>query len=407
MKIFKFYILILFFSSCGQFSVTDPSPSGQQPSPPKPDLTGNNPALNNDIPLIVNGAGQLKAYQDLKAFSTAEFETAWGSQADWPLSSKYEVKTYKIDYLTTHTNGELIQASGLIALPVLPTKRPLTIISYQHGTIFRNADAPSLALHAREAPIFLASLGFAVVAADYIGYGTSQGLPHPYLQSAPSANSVIDLLVAARVWFQRHHVNLTQKLILIGYSQGAHVSMAAHRQLQNSPNPYLPMPTMMISGGGPYNVKATLDGILNLVREKEPVLGALVDPNVLEHLGSSLRRRVRDAILKEIIPSGSDIVLDSRFLDLYLADRKSEIDLVSNVHQWNPTSPIYMMHAPNDLVVPYESSLSTLRYMQNINSFNSNISLKQCPSNADSHIGCVAPFFKYALEVMAFSGLEL
>lgn len=403
----NFLFLLLVTSSCGKFSISEPAATGAQQLMTNPDLTTNMPAADFEFPLFVTGAGQLKATQELQVFAVTEFQRAWGSQDEWPLRSAYDVRTFKIDYLTPNINGELIQASGLIAIPIMPVDKQLTVLSYQHGTIFRNAEAPSMAIKAKEAPILLASLGFAVVAADYIGYGSSQGVAHPYLQSAPAATTVVDLLVAARVWFQRNHVKTNRQLILMGYSQGAHVSMAAQRHLQANPSPYLPQPTMMIGGGGPYNVKATMDGILDVVREKEPVLGALVSPNVLEHLGSSLRRRVRDAILKEIIPTDSDIVLDSRFLDLYLADRKTELESVSNVHQWSPATPIFMIHGTEDIVVPYNSSVTTLRAMQNLSGGRASVSLRQCPADASSHIGCVAPFFKFAFETIAFSGLNL
>lgn len=400
-------LFIIMASACGKFSISEPTADKVQQLATRPDLSTNLTEINFNSPINVTGAGQLKASATLQDFAVNTFQKAWGSQDEWPLRSMYDVRAFKVEYLTSNTNGELILASGLIAIPIMNSSKQLTIVSYQHGTIFKNNQAPTLALNSKEAPLLLASLGFAVVAADYIGYGSSQGVAHPYLQSAPAATTVVDLLVAARSWFQRNHVKVNQQLILIGYSQGAHVSMAAYRYLQANPNPYLPQPTMMIGGGGPYNVKATLDGILDMVRKKEPILGSLVDPNVLEHLGSSLRRRLRDAILKELIPADSDIKIDSRFLDLYLADRKAEIESISNVHQWQPINPIHMMHGTEDIVVPYTSSLSTLQSMQNLSGGRAPVNLRQCPTDANSHIGCVAPFFKFAFETMAFSGLVL
>ena len=54
---------------------------------------------------------------------------------------KHDVSLYRLVYKTAY-KGQEIEASGLLAIP-RGTASPPAIISAQHGTMFRNADAPS------------------------------------------------------------------------------------------------------------------------------------------------------------------------------------------------------------------------------------------------------------------------
>ena len=57
--------------------------------------------------------------------------------------------------------------------------------------------------------------------------------------------------------------------------------MAAHRALQASGSSHLQQLRMVVPGAGPYNVQSTRDGLVELVRDEQPVLGALINPGVL------------------------------------------------------------------------------------------------------------------------------
>ena len=93
-----------------------------------------------------------------------------------------------------HASQDVL-ASGLVAVPDKPMGSESPVISYQHGTTFKDAQAPSNAIAPDEAPIVMASAGFIVVAADYAGYGASKSSQHPYLLSGPTAAAVIDLII--------------------------------------------------------------------------------------------------------------------------------------------------------------------------------------------------------------------
>ncbi len=71
----------------------------------------------------------------LQAFAT---KVGFGNFA--PLA-KYDVDFYKLIYRTPY-KGRLIEVSGLLAVPKNVPVTP-SLLSAQHGTIFRVADAPS------------------------------------------------------------------------------------------------------------------------------------------------------------------------------------------------------------------------------------------------------------------------
>src|SRR5829696_3836487 len=56
-----------------------------------------------------------------------------------PLAT-YDVDFYKLIY-KTHYKGALIEVSGLLAIPINVSGTP-SLLSAQHGTIFRAAEAP-------------------------------------------------------------------------------------------------------------------------------------------------------------------------------------------------------------------------------------------------------------------------
>ena len=322
------------------------------------------------------------------------------------LQPRYAVTSYRIEYLTVGATGQTVKASGLVSVPNKPAGAKSPVLSYQHGTIFRDAEAPSNNAVASEISVVMASLGYIVLAPDYVGYGVSKGVPHPYLQAAPMAASVIDFLTAAKTWRQQTGVYDNQQLFLTGYSEGGYATMAAHRALQAGNLPHLQQLRMVVPGAGPYNVQATLDSLIDIVRDKNKVLGALIQPGFLKKLGGSAQREVRRALLKELIPDDADTSIDALFLDNFLSDDVKATDRLSNVHNWRPQVPVYLYHGRDDQTVPYASSTSTLAAMQ-AQGASDLVSLSDCPAAPSSHLGCVAPFLGFMLGKLALQAQDL
>ena len=319
------------------------------------------------------------------------------------VAPRYGVRSYRINYITTDGAGKEILASGLVSVPIksssVNSATPSPVLSYQHGTIFKDAEAPSNAILPTEPPIVMASLGFIVVAADYVGYGTSKGAQHPYLLSAPAAAVVIDLLTAARTWGHNNGVADNGQLFMAGYSEGGYVTMAAHRAMQAKANTFGLI--IALPGAGPYHVGVTLDELLKRVRSDSPILGALISPGLLRNLGSSVRNEVRRQLFKQLVPEDSDVGFQSTFIDNYLADDNDAIERVSNVHDWKPDVPVRLYHGRDDQTVPYPAALRTLQAMQARGA--GTVTLNECTATPSSHLGCVLPYWAFMLN--NFAGL--
>lgn len=369
--------------------VTPPPPSPPRPAePPLPPVTG---------------PGELRGATALTRFTAEQVTTALNSGASKlaGVAPRYAVQTYRLTYLTTDADGRVVLASGLAAVPDKPAGRTSPVLSYQHGTIFKDAEAPSNALAPGEPPIVLASLGFHVVAADYVGYGASRGVQHPYLLSAPTAAAVNDFLTASRIWRTTQGTSLNAlgngQLFLLGYSEGGYATAASLRAMQaETANPHLPLLVAAVAGAGPYHVGVTMDELLRRVKDENRVLGALIDPGFLSRLGSTVRAEVRRALVRELIPDDADVSFRTTFIDNFLADDVNAMERMSNVHDFVPARPLRLFHGPQDRTVPYRASTVTLQTMLQRGARPDEVTLTDCTATPSDHLPCVLPFFQAA-----------
>ncbi len=147
--------------------------------------------------------------------------------------TQFGIKVYRLTYTTTNTDGRAIVASGAVLVP--QTTQALPMVSMQHGTIGSDDQAPSYYRSSSEAYSFgsmFASVGYIVAAPDYIGYGASNKLPHPYEHNASLASASLDMLRATNEFLTDEKVNWNQKLYLAGYSEGGYATMALQKKLE-------------------------------------------------------------------------------------------------------------------------------------------------------------------------------
>lgn len=286
-------------------------------------------------------------------------------------TASYAVDIRKIEYLTPDKNGVLQKASGVIALPIKTTTSP--ILSYQHATIFRNAEAPTSVMNdpSKSIETILASQGMIVVSADYLGYGSTQGQSHPYLLREPSANVVIDLLQAAKDWLVFSQTGMTDDLLMTGYSQGGYVTMAALQKIEAEFNDLSVSAVTM--GGGPYDLTTTLDELLR----------GLNVPSFLQDF-------VIDILEDNLIPNNADVTIDRTFLERFF-----DGDTQDNVHNWLPSIPVKLFHGQDDEAVPVEAAYSTQNAMQ---ALGADIELILCTQSPAKHRECVPEYIEYTFD---------
>lgn len=352
-------------------------------------------------PPIVNviGPGQFKDAVNLRTITTTEIAAAMelaGATA-FRASPRYAVQAYRLTYLTLDGQGREILASALVVLPQKPANSLSPVLSYQHATLRRQAEAPSNLADLGSPEVVLASLGYIVLSADYVGYGVSKEASHPYMLSGPSASAVIDMLTAAKYWRQTQHVLDNKQLFLAGYSEGAYVTLATQRALQAGASTHRHEVVSVAPGAGPYNVGLTLDEELKIVRQEYPLLGALLSPGFLKYLSDADRHNVRDLLLQQVLGADTDVTFMPTVLDNYLVDDRSSIEILSDVYDWRAEVPVNLFHGRADLTVSYLNASSALQAMQARGSGNL-VTLTDCAAQPAGHLECVLPHWRFMLE---------
>lgn len=165
---------------------------------------------------------------------------------------KYEIGVYRIIYKTTF-KGEVINASGLIGIPL--TTEPQPMISLQHGTIAKSSEAPSQSISNYGQLSWFTSFGYIMLFPDFIGYGESDDILHPYYDEESTARSITDMLLAAREFAQEENVNFNGDVFLAGYSEGGYATMAAHKSMEENPMEGFNLVASAPASGG-YDVTA-------------------------------------------------------------------------------------------------------------------------------------------------------
>lgn len=155
-------------------------------------------------------------------------------------------------YTGIQPNGDSLLLSGKIILPY--TRELKGVVLACHYTIGSNHEAPSNCCPFES--VFVTK-GYAVVMADYVGFGISANYTHPYLYWQSAAKATTDLLKALPEVLSHYGYTCPNKVISYGYSEGGPVALGvAYMIEQNMPEWTL---TAVYAGAGPYDVATTYD----------------------------------------------------------------------------------------------------------------------------------------------------
>jgi hypothetical protein len=125
--------MVLTLSACG---------GGDSPSTPSPLVPG------------VANAGQLKDATPINTVTLADLTAAVGAAGSKLPGAvpRYAVTSWRLTYMTSDGFGREVLASGLVSVPVKPDGARSPVLSYQHATIYKDAQAPSNQVAATEPP---------------------------------------------------------------------------------------------------------------------------------------------------------------------------------------------------------------------------------------------------------------
>lgn len=176
------------------------------------------------------------------------------------ISIDHDVDVYQLIYQTPDPQGNMTTASGALLVPQGITCA-LPLASYQHGTMAHKTDAPSINPDGeRIVGLLFAASGYVITMPDYLGLGLSPGL-HPYVHAKSQATATIDMMRAARTFATDNEVALNGQVMLFGYSQGGHATMAAHKEIEENHAEEFEV-AISVPMSGPYDISGVQTDVI-------------------------------------------------------------------------------------------------------------------------------------------------
>ncbi|HKI88596.1 MAG TPA: alpha/beta fold hydrolase [Draconibacterium sp.] len=341
------------------------------------DLVNNNKDNNKPVDKFLTGYEMVKSY--VPDFIKLAFDQYTNSYPDLEeIKSKVNdgILIYKITYNTSF-NGEIKEASGLVCVPT--GDGPFPIMSYQNGTNTLHSNAPSVNPDYTLYTLleFVASTGFVVVIPDYLGFGASDDMFHPYLDKTSTVSTVLDMLRAAKE-LTTHYLDtpINDDLYIAGYSQGGWATMQLEKEIEEK---YMDEFNLKASacGAGPYDLKYINQYVTGMQTYPMPYfLGYMFNSYINLGLTTPASDIFQEPFATKIptlfdgTKSGEQInaELTTSMPDLFTADyiANSETDSKfapvmtmleeNSISPWATEIPTLIIHGMSDTFVPKEVS---------------------------------------------------
>lgn len=290
----------------------------------------------------------------------------------------YDVDIYRVVYNTVDGDGRPVRASGAVMVPKGIDNPGL--LSIQHATIFSNDEAPSvdegISVASRNA--IFASAGYITFLPDYLGYGITQSMLHPYQQEETLATASYDMIRAGREFIESSGLEgSSQPVNLIGYSEGAYATLALARLLEITNTG---IDIGLISMGAPiFDLSSTMDFIVENIQEPMECVACYAYflytyhqiyefPRPLgDYFKSPYDQLIADGLfngeftadqVKGQLPEGGDELFTESFIERYLNNQEPELKAAAaeNDLLYVPNAPVLLVHGDADGVAPIFNS---------------------------------------------------
>ncbi len=351
-KLFNYLPIMLIVTGSFLFTACEKNPNEENPY----------------VPIYLN------EYELIGEFTTDEIISSLSETGLFPAETsvfiKYNIKAYRITYYTISYNNEPIIASGALLVP--DTESPLPLISFQHGTITEESSAPSNfdSFYTDAATVF-ASTGFFIALPDYIGYGASKDIPHPYEHQKSLATACRDMIRASYEFSKVEKVSQpNNQLFLTGYSEGGYATMATFKLLQNQ-HPDEFTITGVTVGAGAYNKTEFANYIISSNENQQHISSFVWVLDVYNSIYSNLNRpytyyfnepwasTIENYGPFANIEQNPQLLFNESFIQDFSSGNDSELNTVladNDCFDWTPLAPLQMYHGTDDIYVPYFNS---------------------------------------------------
>lgn len=293
-------------------------------------------------------------------------------------NTDYNVDVYRITYKTTYRDSDII-ASGIVCIPDAPEAFP--IISFQNGTNSAHENAPSVAVSNSYFTLLqsLSGNGYIVLIPDYIGFGSSEEIVHPYYHTETNNKAVVDMMYATKELFEYYEGSAiyNETCFLMGYSQGGWATLSLLKEIESNPN--IDFSVMATScGAGAYDLIQIADEILQKDTFSGPIYlpyyiyshqqyGSIHDPlqkffqePYSSDIPTLFNGEYTNSEVNEMLTPVIADLMTSELVNNYLlleSYHELRIDLTLNsVEAWNVHSLLHFYHGNADNTIPYNQS---------------------------------------------------
>lgn len=303
-----------------------------------------------------------------------------GSSAAFRFLIRHGIKIYRILYNTTNADGKAIQASGALLIP--DSAGTYAMLSMQHGTIHSDYEAPSNYRTGSEAYTFgsvFSSIGYIIAAPDYIGYGASEHLPHPYEHRESLAIASFDMLRAAREFMEQKKIGWDKRLFLAGYSEGGFATLSLQKKLEEEyPDEFNLVASS--AGAGAYHKTAFMKHLVNnpthgIASFNRDYLWVMLTYNRLYSPDRPISYYVKPTYAARIEAQGKNAGIAVSLNQIFTEEFRKAINTGSDktfleavadndVYDWKPKTPTQLYHGDNDRMVFFFNSKDAYEAMR-------------------------------------------
>lgn len=293
-----------------------------------------------------------------------------------------DASVYKVTYKTT-LQGKSVVASGLVCLPKKAGNYP--IVSFQNGTITENSKCPTSNPNNQAYWILetVATMGFIVVMPDYIGFGASSSMTHPYLHAESTTQSILHLIRATKEFVATEKLSAipTKDLYIAGYSQGGWATMQAQKAIEKN---YSSEFNLIASScaSGPYSIEDMNNFMMAKTDFPQPyfltyVLNAYVSyglvPNTIsDFVNAPYASKIAGLYDGTHSADAINQELSTKIADLFTSDYRTSYAsatkfasarsafAANSVTPWMISTPTRLYHGTGDTYIPYSQSQTIL-----------------------------------------------
>jgi len=362
------------------------------------------------------------------------------AKIDANATNAFGYKSVKIIYKTKDINGKDINASGLLVIPVasdaykaylttLGKSFSVSLICDNHGTIFLNSEAPSVAEKSDGLPnnslavMMTGYAGFAVAMPDYVGYGDSKGAVHPYILKS-SAQASLDMIRASIKYMTDNKILFNGQLFISGYSEGGYVSMVLAKEIEEKYSSEFHLKGVAPMAG-PYDIEAL--GAYDLNASMKMVYPAFLAEIAYSYSKAYNNINLSDLVVKPSVftttklfggdydavsiqvalgladPAKGDYgfythytneLFKDSFLNDYQTNANDPVRVAfgeNSVYDWSPKSKMNLIQCIDDEIIPYK--IETLKtYQTFIANGAQDVNITPIPSSMIAPASTTKPF---------------